>query len=187
MRTTPVLVIVILLLSCSKTENPADTAPTASASADSKLASSGDQKLGPSANWELLSSGEGVSLVLGTAGRSAIVRLFCPSAENTFKVNVQSLRPIGSEERLSIGTAKYGVTLVADTRGDLDLGGVSAIGEVPDNVAALFGGRLMINYGAQNSGPHIAPPQNLVKDFVTACDDDGTSVLHAGLTAGMFV
>ena len=61
------------------------------------------------------------------------------------------------------------------------------VGEVPDNVAALFGGQLMINYGAQNSGPHIAPPQNLVKVFVTACNDDGTFLLHAGLTAGMLV
>ena len=69
----------------------------------------------------------------------------------------------------------------------LDLGAVSGIGEVPDNVAALSGGPPMINYGAQNSGPHIAPPQNLVKDFITACDDDGTFLLHAGLAAGMFV
>ena len=161
----------MLLLSCSKTEKPADTSPTASASSDSILASSIEKKVGASPNWELLSSGEGVSLALGTAGMPAIIRLFCPSAENMLKVNVQSLRPIGSEERLTIGTGKYAATLVADTRGDLDLGGVSGIGAVPDNVAALFGGPLMINYGAQNSGPHIAPPQNLAKDFVTACND----------------
>ena len=171
MRTPPVLVIVILLLSCNKTENPTDTAPTESASSDSELASSADKNVGTSANWELLSSGEGVSLALGSAGKPAIIRLFCPSAENTLKVNVPSLRPIGSDERLTIGTGKYAVTLVADTRGDLDLGGVSGIGAIPDNFASWFGGPVMINYGAQNSGPHIAPPQNLVKDFVTACND----------------
>ena len=58
---------------------------------------------------------------------------------------------------------------------------------MPEKVAALFGGPLMINYGATNSGPHIALPQNLVKDFVTASDDDGSLLLHAVLTARMFV
>lgn len=170
MRTGPFL-LVMLLLSCSKTENAVGPSPTTAASSDALVDISVENKLGVSSNWELLSSGEGVALALGTPGRPAIVRLFCPSAEDRLKVNVQSFRPIGSEERLTIGTGKYAATLVADTRGDPDLGGVSGTGGVPDNLAALFKGPISVNYGAQNSGPHIAPAQNLAKDFVTACND----------------
>ena len=84
-------------------------------------------------------------------------------------MNVPGFRPIGSEERLSFGNGGEVVALVADSRGDRRRGGVSGTGPAPDNLAALVGGQISVNYGAQNSGPHRAPPAELAQSFVTAC------------------
>ena len=119
--------------------------------------------------WDLQSSGEGVALALtGTSGET-IVRLFCASGANRILVNVPSFRPIGSEERLSFGSGGNVVALVADTRGDAHRGGVSGTGSVPDNLAALVGGPIAVNYGAQDSGPHAAPPAPEAQAFAAAC------------------
>jgi uncharacterized membrane protein len=40
---------------------------------------------------------------------------------------------------------------------------------VPEQLPALLGGPVAVNYGAQNSGPHPAPPAELVRDFAAAC------------------
>ncbi|WP_186456888.1 COG3650 family protein [Sphingomonas suaedae] len=119
--------------------------------------------------WSLQQTGQGVVLALLRADRSAVLRLFCPGGEDRLLVNVPGFRPIDSEERLSFGSADDAAALVADTRGDAQRGGVTGTGRVPGNLAALIGGRLSANYGAQSSGPHPAPPPTLSRTFVTAC------------------
>ena len=119
--------------------------------------------------WDLQSSGEGAALtLLGGAGKT-LVRLFCPADSHRLLVNVLAFRPIGSEERMSLGSGGEVVLLVADSRGDQQRGGVSATGPVPDNLAALVADRVSVSYGSQSSGPHPAPPVNLVRDFTAAC------------------
>jgi len=118
--------------------------------------------------WDLASSGEGVALVLA-AGDRTTVRLFCPAGSGRILVNVPAFRPIGSEERLSFGSGGEVEALVADTRGDRQRGGVSGTGAVPDNLSALIAGPVSVNYGAQNSGPHPAPPPQLAQAFAGAC------------------
>lgn len=120
--------------------------------------------------WDLQSSGEGAALVYPASGNAA-VRLFCPAGGREILVNVPAFRPVGSEERLSFGSGGEVVALVADTRGDAQRGGVSGTGPVPGNLAALVGGPVAVNYGAQNSGPHPAPPSDLARAFVSACRD----------------
>jgi uncharacterized membrane protein len=120
--------------------------------------------------WDLQSSGEGAALVYPASGSTA-VRLFCPSASNTILVNVPGFRPVGSEERMTFGSGGNAHTLVADTRGDRQRGGVSGTGAVPGNLAALLGGPVSVNHGSQDAGPFPAPPAGLVRGFVTACND----------------
>lgn len=138
---------------------------------------SGDaETIGPDANatgWDLQSSGDEVSLVLGP-GAEAAIRLICPAGGGRLLVNVPSFRPIGSEERLSVGSGEDVVALVADTRGDSDRGGVSGAAATPDNLEALVAGPISASYGAQTSGPHQAVPSQLVETFVAACSGSGS-------------
>jgi len=119
--------------------------------------------------WDLQSSGEGAALALLSAAGETSLRLFCPAGGQRLIVNVPAFRPVGSEERLSFGSGGEVVALVADTRGDAARGGVSGEGPVPTNLAALIGGPVAVNYGAQNSGPHPAPSSALARNFVAAC------------------
>lgn len=121
--------------------------------------------------WDLQSSGEGVALVLASARGGTAIRLFCPAGENRLLVNVPSFKPIGSEERLSFGGGGDAVALVADPSGDSARGGVSGSGAVPGDLAALVSGGPAASYGAQSSGPHPAPPADLVRAFAAACGE----------------
>ena len=47
-------------------------------------------------------------------------------------------------------------------------------GLVPKNLVALLSGRVSASYGAQVSGPHPAPPAELVKAFSGACSDEAS-------------
>lgn len=120
------------------------------------------------AGWGLQSSGEGVALELLADGRPAL-RLSCPAGRSQLVVNVAAFEPIGSEERLSIGSGGEALALVADSRGDRQRGGVTAEGPVPGNLAALVAGPVSASYGSQSSGPHEAPAANLAAAFVAAC------------------
>jgi uncharacterized membrane protein len=136
---------------------------------------------GPAARWDLQSSGEGVALVLAGPGRPAI-RFLCPAGGKRLVVSVPGFRPIGSEERLSFGSGAEAAALVADRSGDRKGGGVSASGDVPEDLAGLVGGPVSASYGAQRSGPHPAPPRALSSAFVAACRE-GTAE-SAGSAAG---
>ncbi len=121
--------------------------------------------------WDLVSSGEGAALALMSDAGTATLRLFCPAGSGRLLVNVPFFKPVASEERLSFGSGGDVVALVADTGGDVQRGGVSGTGAVPDALPQLIGGPVSVNYGYQNSGPHPAPPAPLARDFVTACTD----------------
>ena len=131
------------------------------------------------AAWDLQSSGEGSALVLADGG----VRLFCPTERNVLVVNVQSFRPVGSEERMTFGQGRMAETLVADSSGDAARGGVTAEGPVPENLAELLSGPVAVNYGSQNSGPHPTPPTALVNAFAGSCGGEVTERPDSGGTS----
>lgn len=154
----PSMIAVLLLASCGQTESP--VAPEAS-----------DPIAAEPAQWDMQSSGEGAALVVDdNAGKTAL-RLFCPAGTGKLLVNVPGFDPIGSEERLSFGQGGEAEALVADSSGDSARGGVTGEGPVPENLAALLSGRVSASYGAQVSGPHPAPPADLVTAFAGACWD----------------
>jgi len=121
------------------------------------------------AGWNLQATGDGAGLVLLSPSGLPAIRLFCPAGRSELLVNVPSFRPIGSEERLSFGGGGEAAALVADSKGDSQRGGVSAVGAVPRNLAAMISGQLSASYGAQTSGPHQPPPPNLAQRFAAAC------------------
>lgn len=172
------IVGVLMLVACSGRDQPSpdpDCADAAGADCSGPAADTSDPQPYPGASpnspvggWEMQSSGEGTSLVFPGSGDPAI-RLFCPTGANRILVNVSGFRPVGSEERMTFGSVGNAHTLVADTRGDRQRGGVSGSGAVPANLAALIGEPVSVNYGSQNSGPHPAPPQDLARDLVSHC------------------
>jgi uncharacterized membrane protein len=160
-----------LLAGCTQR---ADTAANL-ANSEQTNAAAAARASGP--RWDLRSNGDGVALaLLGESGATAI-RLFCPAGQNRMLVNVPAFKPIGSEERLSFGSGGNVVALVADPRGDVQRGGVSGSGPVPKDLKALVEGPVGASYGAQRSGPHLAPPADLSRSFVTACFDHESAAL----------
>ncbi|MFN3726272.1 MAG: hypothetical protein ACK4SZ_08205 [Allosphingosinicella sp.] len=182
----------LLLASCGggtdATETPANGAGNDSAPTTGPAAAQPGRP-SPGQGWDLQSSGEGSALVLLSTSGEATVRLFCQAADNRLLVNVPGFRAVGSEERMSVGSGGEVVALVADTRGDRQRGGVTGAGDVPANLAALIAGPVAVNYGAQNSGPHPAPPAELARGFVAACTDRAPSgdspARPGGETAGV--
>lgn len=127
----------------------------------------------PSGRWDMVSSGEGDGLFFGvTEGEPATVHLFCPS-DGGLLVNVNAFRPIGSEERMTLGSGATVVTLVADPSGDTMRGGVSGERPVPAELSAILTGAngVSVNYGAQNVGPLPPVSAAIARDFVTGCND----------------
>jgi uncharacterized membrane protein len=181
MRITGSIAAALLLAACEGRDGPAAPAPgnenQASPAASNETAAA-PAKAAPDSStprWDLQSSGEGVALALVAAQERTAIRLFCPARAGRLLVNVPAFRPIGSEERLSFGSGDDAHALVADSRGDRQRGGVSATGPVPANLAALVAGPLSASYGAQRSGPHPAPPRELVGGFVAACREGATA------------
>ena len=167
------LVPLALLAACnSQSSDKADPAADDGSSTSTPAASPQDNEISPPAQpaaaWDLFASGEGTSLVFPASGDPSI-RLFCPARKGEILVNIPAFRPIGSEERLSFGSGSAVHALVADTKGDRQRGGVSGTGAVPAGLGALIGGPVSAVYGAQQSGPHPAPPQDLARAFITAC------------------
>ena len=156
--------IALALVGCSR-QNAAEAIPDET---NAPAPAAGERELA----WDLQSSGEGVALALLSGERTTVVRLFCPASGNRLLVNVPAFEPIGSEERLSFGSGDNATTLVADSRGDPQRGGVTGSGAVPADLPALIGGPVSVSYGAQASGPHPAPPGNLARDFVAACSEE---------------
>ena len=151
-------IIAVLLLGACGRDQPAAAPPSELSIRESAAG-----------GWALRSTGEGAGLTLLRGPGDTVISLFCPAGSNRLVVNVPAFRPIGSEERLSFGSGGEVVALVADSRGDAQRGGVSGTGAVPDNLAALIGGQPSASYGAQVSGPHAAPPAELVRPFAAAC------------------
>lgn len=154
------LIAVLLLAGCGRIES--QVAPAAT-----------DPPAAEPSHWDMQSSGEGTALVVDDNAGQTALRLFCPAGTGKLLLNVPGFDPIDSEERLSFGQGSEAEALVADSSGDSARGGVSAEGPVPGNLSALLAGRVSASYGAQVSGPHGAPPADLVTAFVEACSDGG--------------
>jgi len=165
----PIIIPSMLLGACNREEHApnAGASPTAAALPSASVPAVAARPEEP--RWAAPPDAKGAALHLQTQTSGRIVSLACASAENRLQINVPGFTPIGSEERLSFGSGGEVEALVADFRGDRQLGGVSAEGPVPANLAALIGGPISVSYGAQTSGPHPAVPPDIARSFVAAC------------------
>lgn len=178
----PIIIPVMLLGACDRQEPAQSYDISPAANTQPSDAPTADATKRTDAYWVLQPSAEAHVLVLQTQTGSPILSLTCPSGENRLHINVPGFTPIGSEERLSFGSGGDVEALVADFRGDVRLGGVSAAGAVPVNLAALMGGPVSASYGSQTSGPHPAAPSAMVKSFVAACRSQASAAMpRAGL------
>lgn len=145
--------------------------PAPSASAPAPRGDGG--KAFPAGKWELVSSGEGDGLFFGASeGEPGAVHMFC-AAGGGLLVNVNAFRPVGSEERMTLGSGGTTVALVADPAGDANRGGVSGEAPVPANLAAILGGQagVAVAYGAQTVGPLPPVPAQTARAFAAGCAD----------------
>jgi uncharacterized membrane protein len=185
----PIAPLVLLLSACggggeAPVREPERASNTIAAAAPAAPAApSASEPKGAAARWDLQASGEGSALAFLSASGATAIRLFCPAGGKSLLVNVPGFRPIGSEERLSIGSGGLVTALVADTRADRLRGGVSGTGAVPAGLAELIAGPISASYGAQVSGPHAAPPPQVARAFISACRD-GAAPVPTGAAGG---
>lgn len=170
----PIIIPAMLLGACDRQKDARDDSSSPSVEAGPSGPQTIDGAEQAEAHWVLQPDAKETTLVLQTRTGGRTMSLTCASGENRLQINVPAFTPIGSEDRLSFGSGGEVEALVADFRGDRQLGGVSAEGAVPANLAALVGGPISASYGAETSGPHPAVPREIAVSFVAACRN-GTS------------
>jgi len=105
------------------------------------------------------------ALVLRDHG-AELLKIEC-SKDKGLTVHGRQFKPVGSEERMSVGAGDVVVTLVA-TPDDGAMKGEGAAD--PDFLRALGEGRkVAVNYGYQNMGAYDGPPREIAEPFAAAC------------------
>jgi len=113
----------------------------------------------------MLWSGDAHALELWQDGVQ-LLKLEC-DRKTGLTVHGDQFKPVGSEERMSVGAGDVVITLVATPDGPAVKGEGSAD---PDFLRAFGEGRkVAVNYGYQNMGPYDGPPPDLAAPFVAAC------------------
>lgn len=108
--------------------------------------------------------------VADPATADAPISLVCARGEGIMVV-AKIFRPIGSEERLTIGAGDDAFALVAVNVADPKADLVRATGPADEALlTAIAGGRpISASYGAQHYGPVEAPPPALRRAFADTC------------------
>lgn len=100
----------------------------------------------------------------------APLRMVCARSDG-FLVAVTAFRPIGGEERLSVGAGDDAFALVAVAAEGPEGPFVKATGPIDEPLlAALESGRpIAASYGAQTFGPVDSPPEAMRRAFADTC------------------
>jgi len=171
------------LLALAACDKPVDHAP-APAQTNQASAPATNTQEGPPAHpgpsiarplrWAASSSGEGNAIVLIEGEDTAVLRIAC-LRDKGLVVYGERLKPVESEERMSIGAGNTVATLVATAAADRDPPTVKGEGAIDEDfVRAVGEGRkIAVNYGYQNIGPFDGPPAEMAANFVAGCKDAG--------------
>lgn len=120
-------------------------------------------------SWDMVSSGEGVGLVMTDADGGQRLHLGCTRHPPRLVLVVNDFHPVGSEERLTVGLDEQLFVFVAEpTAPGAGVRATSAVSadflERLPRAAAL--GAV---YGAQPFGPFRPPPQEMAASFAAEC------------------
>lgn len=167
LRGSSLLVIATLMLAaCGEAAGPV---PDGTASPDpAPVSPASPPPVAP--HWTLRDDATSAALTLQDGRGAVTIALSCAVGAHELRVDVPAFTPIGSEDRLSIGSDGAVEALVARLGHEAEKNtGVTATGAVPQNLASLIAGPLAASYGAQSSGPHPAIPQAWQTAFVARC------------------
>lgn len=123
----------------------------------------------PGPGWRIETNGGGAALSLGPAQGRFELRLSCRAVGGELRIDMPAFRPVASEERMSFGSGGEAEALVADSRGNAALGGVTARGATPAGLADLLSAPVSVSYGSQSSGPHPPIASEMSRAFAAAC------------------
>ncbi len=123
--------------------------------------------------WTLQVGGSGASL--GHASQSpsgpvADLKLACLRG-GQFEVQVEQVRPVESEDRLSIGAGGDAYAMAATAVIEAEPAFVKAAGPIDETLLKLIetGMPISASYGATPIGPFAAPEREQLQLFLTAC------------------
>nr|WP_295373185.1 hypothetical protein [uncultured Sphingosinicella sp.] len=166
------LLIALAASACGPAPQPAnpDTLPTPSGPPVAQQPEPQPLQPAPAADaaqWESAVSGPATSLRLVEGGQPRLA-LTCLPNPARLVANAPEFKPIGSEDRFSLGLGDEPVTLVADLGAQ---GGVTAEAPVPETLPQLLrqAKQITARYGTQQVGPVAAPPPQLIRAFFEAC------------------
>ena len=143
------------------------TPPTAPVSGDEP---DGAEAIQPGLTWDLLSSGEGVALVLAGPDGARLMNLACLREPASLVLTIDAFSAILSEERLTFGLDDELYVFVAQPTSDRRRG-VRATAPVSDAFLTRLSRANTVQavYGAQSFGPYMPPPPDMARAFAADC------------------
>lgn len=159
-RPLVLLLAAVALAGCKPAPLAEDPPPEPSAALPAAAPKPGEWAFGMGRN-----SVEMVHLPTGRP-ESVDLRLVCAQGDGFLAV-LPKLKPVASEERLTIGAGGDAHALVATAAPR----GVQASGPVTEGLLAAIesGQPISVNHGAQNAGPFASPPEALRRAFADSC------------------
>lgn len=162
-RALPAVFLLAALSACGRA--PASDAPAPQA---------------PPLRWSSIVTGAGMALAYAPETPSVQtppIRMSCARDPDVFRVAVEKIIPIGSEDRLSVGFDGAPFALVVTPESLTAPEGVEAAGPItPDLLVMLQTARVIQgSYGATRFGPYDAPPPAMLAAFAQGCRAAGVS------------
>ena len=123
--------------------------------------------------WEFSQSAGGARLIYHPDGDGATrtgdptLVITCPGAARMI-VRLPRIAPIGSEERMSIGSGDTVVALVADP--DEGTAGIAGRGPVPEALPTMLEQGFAATYGASSTGVLPPVPASIIDRMRSACN-----------------
>lgn len=130
--------------------------------------------------WSTIVTGAGMALAYAPESASVQtppIRLSCARDPAEFRVAVEKIIPIGSEDRLSVGFGGEPFALVVTTESLTAPEGVEATGPITQDLLIVLQTATKIQgvYGASQFGPYDAPPPAMLSAFAQGCRAAGVS------------
>ena len=130
--------------------------------------------------WSAIVTGAGMALAYAPESPSAQtppIRMSCGRDPAVFRVAVDKIIPISSEDRLSVGFDGAPFALAVTPESLAAPEGVEAAGPITQDLLVVMQTAKVIqgSYGATRFGPYDAPPPAMLASFAQGCRAAGVS------------